>query len=191
MNGQWLTVLVLTGALACAGSGGASRAASACLSGRVLVNEGGVGPLPRDSAVRVITSACREARDTFLLSEHSRNAAIVIHGSGVTIVGLQLDSILRLDRPIQVWTASGDSVMLPDSLSLRSPWYRLVNAYGRYVSDPDPFDADQSGVVFCKMPGMGFTVPSRVLAGGADSAGTALSVSISRDNAMYVSGPCK
>ena len=169
-----------------------ARVERPCVLTELVVTENGVGDLSIDSSIASLRAQCPQARDTSLLTMVSyEDRAIVISLSGATIVAWQQDSVLRPDRPADGWDVTGDSVQLPGHLALKSGWSTLARTYGRFVSDASESNPDTSGVVFCSMMGMGFTVPTAALAGGAAAAAHPVSVSIARNNAMFVASRCK
>ena len=163
-----------------------------CVHTELVATENGVGDLSIDSSIAALRSQCPQARDTTLFTATTYdNSGIVISLPGATIVAIQ-DSALRPDRPANGWVVTGDSVRLPEHLSLMSSWSTLARTYGRFISDPNEFSPNTSGVVFCRMMGMGFTVLTAALSDSAAAAAAhPTDVSIARDNAMYVADRCK
>jgi len=131
----------------------------------ISVSSRGVARLPVDSPVRALRALCPAARDTFVSGEVGSSPALRFSFRGATVIGVQFDTFATPEPsyPLDLWIIRGDSVILPQGLTLRSDWATIRRAYGNAGGQIQSIDTVD--FAFCTLPRLLF----RISAEGVDS----------------------
>lgn len=125
-------------------------------SGTLRISEDSIGPFDLSLKLKDLEALCPAARHAVSYGQESASPALLLPFAGLTVLAVQWEDSLFLDKPADAWRVTGANASLFGQVLLNAPWVKFRDAFGPGIVSAGNASTDEHEVhvMFCAHPRM-------------------------------------